>query len=387
MGVEKAVNVEDLYRMAKRRTPKVAFDFIEGGVEGEAALARNLAAFQRYCLVPRYLVDVSQIDQTTSLFGRTWASPFGFAPTGAAGLFRLGSDLHLAAAAAKANIPYIMSGASNDTIEDAARIAREQTWYQVYAARDRSITEDMIRRSADAGLGALLLTVDVPTRPARERNVRNGYSHDLRKLTPGRIVDGLLHPIWTYDYLRNGGAPTLGNWQPYAPAGSDVHAVLDFVNSQIPASSQTWRELETYRRLWDGPLIVKGVMHPDDAIRAADLGAEGVIVSNHGGRQLDRAPASIDAFPAVKAAVGDRVTLMLDSGVRRGADIIVGLCLGAAFVFVGRAAVYGVVAGGEAGATRVIDILRHQIETNLAQIGVTAIDQLGPDRLAENAPA
>ena len=385
MGVKKAVNIEDLHRMAKLRTPKVAFDFIEGGVEGEAALARNIAAFERHCLLPRYLVNVSQIDQTTPLFGRNWASPFGFAPTGAAGLFRLKSDLNLAAAAAKANIPYIMSGASNDTIEDAARIAREHTWYQVYAARDSNITEDLIRRSADAGLGALVLTVDVPARPTRERNVRNSYSHDLRKLTPGRIADGLLHPIWLYDYLRNGGAPTMGNWAPYAPPGSNVHAVLDFVNDQIPASGQTWRELENYRRLWDGPLIVKGILHPDDAVRAADLGAEGVIVSNHGGRQLDRTVTSIDAFPAVKAAVDDRVTLMLDSGVRRGADIIVGLCLGAAFVFVGRAAVYGVVAGGEAGATRVIEILQHQIETNLAQMGITEIDQLGPHCLAENA--
>ena len=278
--------------------------------------ARNEAAFHRYGLLPRYLVDISKIDQSTTLFGRTWDSPFGFAPTGAAGLFRMGSDLMLAAAAAKANVPYIMSGASNDTLEDAARIAPEQTWYQAYAARDGKITEDMIRRSADAGLGALVLTVDVPIRPKRERNVRNSYSHDLRKITPGRVVDGLLHPFWTYEFLRNGGAPTLGNWAPYAPPGSDVHGVIDFVGTQTPASSQTWRELETYRRLWQGPLIVKGILHPDDAIRAADLGAEGIIVSNHGGRQLDRAPSTIDAFPAIKAAVGNRVVLMLDSGVR-----------------------------------------------------------------------
>jgi len=174
MGLDKAVNVDDLHRMARRRTPKVAFDFIEGGVEGETGLARNVAAFQRYNLVPRYLIDVAKVDLTTPLFGRTWSSPFGFAPTGAAGLFRIGADLNLAAAAAKANIPYVMSGASNDTIEDAARVAREHTWYQVYAARDGKITEDRIRRSADAGLGALVLTVDVPTRPARARNVRNG---------------------------------------------------------------------------------------------------------------------------------------------------------------------------------------------------------------------
>ena len=385
MGVENALNIDDLYRIAKRRTPKVVFDFIEGGVEAETALTRNEAAFRRYGLVPRYLVDVRTVDQTTPLFGRQWASPFGFAPTGAAGLFRLGADLNLARAAAKANIPYIMSGASNDTIEDAAKIAREQTWYQVYAARDAKITEDMIRRTADAGLGALVVTVDVPIRPRRERNVRNGYSHDLRKLTPGRVLDGLLHPVWTYDWLRNGGAPTLGNWVPYAPPGADVHAVLDFVNTQTPASHQAWRELESYRRLWKGPLIVKGILHPDDALRAAELGADGVIVSNHGGRQLDRAPAAVDMFPAVKAAVGDRLTLMLDSGVRRGADIIIGLCLGAAFVFVGRAAVYGVVAGGAAGAAKTIEILRAQVNTNMGQMGITAIDQLGPHCLTEPA--
>ncbi|NNE83305.1 MAG: alpha-hydroxy-acid oxidizing protein [Alphaproteobacteria bacterium] len=383
MGVEKAVNIDDLYRMAKRRTPKVAFDFIEGGVEAETALPRNESAFNRYNLLPRYLTDVTKIDQTTTLFGRSWAHPFGFAPTGAAGLFRMGSDLNLAAAAAKANIPYVMSGASNDTIEDVARIAPDQTWYQVYAARDIKITEDMIRRCADAGLGALVLTVDVPIRPRRERNARNQYSHDLRKITPGRIIDGILHPRWTYEYLRNGGAPTMGNWVPYAPSGSNVHQVLDFMATQTPASGQTWHELETYRRLWKGPLIVKGILHPDDATRAADLGANGVIVSNHGGRQLDRAPASLDAFPAIKAAVGDRMTVMLDSGVRRGADIIIGLCLGADFVFVGRAAVYGVVAGAEAGATRTIDILSQQLATNLAQMGVASIDQLGPHCLTE----
>jgi (S)-mandelate dehydrogenase len=383
MSVTNAVNIDDLFRIARRRTPKVVFDFIEGGVEGETALARNEAAFGRYGLVPRYLVDVHSVDLTTPLFGRDWANPFGFAPTGAAGLFRLGADLDLARAAAAANIPYIMSGASNDTIEDAAKIAREQTWYQVYAARDGAITEDMIRRSADAGLGALVVTVDVPIRPRRERNVRNGYSHDLRKLTPGRVIDGLLHPVWTWEYLRNGGAPTLGNWVRYAPPGADVHAVLDFVNTQTPASHQSWRELESYRRLWQGPLIVKGILHPDDALRAAELGADGVIVSNHGGRQLDRAPAAVDMFPAIKAAVGDRLTLMLDSGVRRGADIVVGLSLGAAFVFVGRAAVYGVVAGGAAGAAKTIEILRAQVATNLGQMGITQIGQLGPHCLTE----
>jgi L-lactate dehydrogenase (cytochrome)/(S)-mandelate dehydrogenase len=189
--------------------------------------------------------------------------------------------------------------------------------------------------------------------------------------------------VWTIDYLRNGGAPPLGNWVRYAPAGASAQRVLDFVNTQIPIVDQNWRDLENYRRLWTGPLIVKGILHPGDAVRAAELGADGVIVSNHGGRQLDHAPASVTAFPAIRDAVGDRLTLMLDSGVRRGADVIVGLCLGAKFVFVGRAAVYGVVAGGAAGAAKVIDILQQQIKTNMGQMGITAIDRLGPHCLME----
>jgi (S)-mandelate dehydrogenase len=383
MNVKKAINIDDLYKIAKRRIPKVAFDFIEGGVESETALSRNINSFQRYGLLPRYLVDVSKIDQSTTLFGKKWNSPFGFAPTGTAGLFRRGADLMLAAAASKANIPYIMSGACNDTIENAARIGRETTWYQIYAANNKSITEDMIRRCKDAGLGALVVTVDVPIRPKRERNARNSYSHDLRKLTAERAVDALLHPRWTYEYLINKGAPSLENWAPYAPPGSNSHEILDFFNTQTPAKSQTWQELETYRRLWDGPLIVKGILHPEDAIQAINIGADGIIVSNHGGRQLDRASTSIDAFPAISAAVGDKTTLMLDSGIRRGADIIIGLCLGAAFVFVGRAAVYGVVAGGEEGAAKTINILSQQLDANLGQMGVTAINQLGPHYLTE----
>jgi L-lactate dehydrogenase (cytochrome)/(S)-mandelate dehydrogenase len=383
MNVKQAINIDDLYKIAKKRIPKVAFDFIEGGVESETALCRNINSFQRYGLLPRYLVDVSKIDQSTILFGKKWNSPFGFAPTGTAGLFRRGADLMLATAASKANIPYIMSGACNDTIENAARIGRETTWYQIYAANNKSITEDMIRRCKDAGLAALVVTVDVPIRPKRERNARNSYSHDLRKLTAGRVVDALLHPRWTYEYLINKGAPSLENWAPYAPLESNSHEILDFFNTQTPAKSQTWQELETYRRLWDGPLIVKGILHAEDAIQAINIGADGIIVSNHGGRQLDRAPTSIDAFPAISAAVGDKTTLMLDSGIRRGADIIIGLCLGAAFVFIGRAAVYGVVAGGEEGAAKTINILSQQLDANLGQMGVTAINQLGSHYLTE----
>src|SRR6185437_14777979 len=200
MRIDQAVNIEDLHQMAKRRLPKVAFDFIEGGLEDEHGLDRNTSAFRKHQLLPRYLVDVSVRDQSTTIFGHTFSSPFGIAPTGGAGLFRRGADLMLAEAAREANIPYIMSGSSNDTIEDAARVAPKNAWYQLYAARDGKISEDMIRRVADAGMDALVLTVDVPVRPRRERNIRNGFANirgawlkAALSLKPAILVESLTH--------------------------------------------------------------------------------------------------------------------------------------------------------------------------------------------------
>jgi L-lactate dehydrogenase (cytochrome)/(S)-mandelate dehydrogenase len=379
MRVEQAINIDDLRRMAKRRLPKIAFDFIEGGLEDELGLARNETAFSRHSLVPRYLVDVSRRDQTRELFGRTYDSPFGIAPTGIAGLFRPGADLMLAEAAATANIPFIMSGASTASIEQAARIAPDHTWYQLYAAADMAICEDMIRRARDAGLGGFVVTVDVPVSSKRERNLRNGFSSPL-KLTPSIVWDGLTHPFWLIDYLR-AGQPVLENWAPYAGGGvADSARVQAFYRTQQRAS-QTWRELEAYRRLWPRKLVVKGILHPDDARRCAEIGVDGIMVSNHGGRQLDRAPSPLEVLPAIRAAVGDRLTLMLDSGVRRGADILTALCLGAQFVFVGRATLYGAAAGGLAGVRRAIEILRGEIDTVQGQIGCPSLDRLGPDFL------
>jgi (S)-mandelate dehydrogenase len=380
MRVEQAINIADLHRMAKRRLPRIAFDFIEGGIEDEHGIARNEAAFLRHRLIPRYLVDVSKRDQSTKLFDRIYASPFGFAPTGTVGLFRRGGDLMLAQAAASANIPYVMSGASNATLEAAVKVAPDHTWYQLYAAQDSRIAEDLIRRSRDAGIGVLVLTVDVPVRGKRERNIRNGFSF-AHRLKPSIFLEALTHPAWIVEYLRHGGVPLVENWLPYAGADASAEAVIRFFDTQTPAAAQQWRELEGYRRLWPGVLIVKGILHPDDAVRAADVGADGIIVSNHGGRQLDRAPSPLEVLPAIKAAVGDRLVLMLDSGVRRGADIVVALCLGVRFVFVGRAAVYGVAAGGLAGAKRTIDILREEIDLALAQIGCPRADRLAPEFL------
>jgi L-lactate dehydrogenase (cytochrome)/(S)-mandelate dehydrogenase len=388
MKLNDAVNIEDLHQMAKRRLPKVAFDFIEGGLEDEHGLETNRAAFLRHKLLPRYLVDVSKRDQSQTIFGRKFDSPFGISPTGSAGLFRRGADLMLAEAAREANIPYIMSGASNDTIEAAAKVAPKNAWYQLYAARDGKISDDLIRRTADAGLEALVLTVDVPVHSKRERNTRNGYANIrgnwLRaalSLKPSLLAEALTHPGWVMEYIRHGGTPALGNWLPYLPEGASAEDTVKFNRAQVPAHAQTWKELEHYRKLFPRTLIVKGIMAPDDAVRCADLGCDGIIVSNHGGRQLDQAPASLDVLPAIKRAVGDRLTVMLDSGIRRGADILIAMCLGAEFCFFGRPTLYGAVAGGLDGVRKAVEIFRTEIDLVMGQIGCPSLDQLGPDFL------
>ncbi len=389
MKLDQAVNIEDLHRMAKRKLPKVMFDYIEGGVEDERGLERNRAAFHKHELLPRYLVDVSVRDQSATVFGHTYSSPFGISPTGGVGLYqRRGGELLLAEAAAEANIPYIMSGGSNASMEEAVRIAPNNTWFQLYAAKDRDLTDALIGRARDSGVGALVLTVDVPVNPKRERNFRNGFANvrnggvlEALKLKPSIIAEALTHPGWVLDYVRHGGAPTLGNWAPHAANGASTAEVIQFGRSQTPAAAQTWHDLERYRRLFPRPLVVKGILNPADAIRAAEIGVDGIIVSNHGGRQLDQAPASLDALPAIKAAVGDKLTIMLDSGVRRGADILIAWCLGAQFVFFGRPTLYGAVVGGAPGVKKALDIFRTEIDLVMAQIGCPSLDQLGPDFL------
>jgi (S)-mandelate dehydrogenase len=388
MKLNDAINIEDLHQIAKRKLPKVIFDYIEGGVEDERGLARNEAAFHKHRLLPRYLVDVSKRDQSATVFGRTYASPFGISPTGGVGLYRREGEVMLAQAAAEANIPYIMSGGSNASMEEAARVAPNNVWFQLYAAKDSNITDALIGRARDAGLGALVLTADVPVHPKRERNFRNGFVNvrsggvlESLKLKPSIILEAMTHPAWVIEYVRLGGAPGLGNWAPHAGNGASTADIIKFGRTQTPASAQTWRDLERYRRLFPRKLVVKGILNPADAIRAAEIGCDGVIVSNHGGRQLDQAPASLEALPAIKAAVGDKLTVMLDSGVRRGADILIALCLGAQFVFFGRPTLYGAVAGGLPGVRKVIDIFRSEIDLVMGQIGCPSLSELGPDFL------
>jgi isopentenyl diphosphate isomerase/L-lactate dehydrogenase-like FMN-dependent dehydrogenase len=376
MKVEDAINLDDLRKIAKKRLPKVIYDFIEGGVDDEEGLVKNEQAFIRRPLVPRYLVDVTAINQTATIFGRTYSSPVGIAPTGGISNYYWGGDLMLAKAARDANIPFIMSGAATATMEDMAKVAPEHGWYQLYMAKDKSISEDMIRRARDLGLETLVITVDVPVSSNRERNKRNGFGRPLR-LSLANKLDALRRPQWLKSYMQNGIA-RIANWEPYVGREVDADELAGFVASQIHGAL-TWNDVEKFRKLWPRNLVLKGIMRPEDAIRAAEIGVDGLMVSNHGARQLDRAPSPLDVLPAIDAAVGDRLTLMLDGGVRRGSDVLTALCLGAKFVFLGRPTLYGLVAGGEPGAAKAVKILQREIDLTMAQMGCPALSDLGPD--------
>jgi L-lactate dehydrogenase (cytochrome)/(S)-mandelate dehydrogenase len=374
MNVKHAINIDDLRKMAKRRLPRIAYDFIEGGVEDELGIVRNEASFDRERLVPHYLVDVSKRDQSTDLFDRKYASPFGVSATGLAALFRPGADLMLAEAAAAANIPFMMSGMSTASIEEAAKVAPSHSWYQLYVARKREITLDLIRRVRDAGFSTLVLTVDVPVATKRERNLRNGFALPP-KLSTTTMLDALRHPGWIAGYLRYG-MPRFENWAQYARANSTTRQINSFAAIQAPASTVTWKDLDEFRQLWPRHLVLKGIMYRGDAVRAAEAGVDGIIVSNHGGRQLDQAPAPLEVLPIIREAVGDKMTLMLDGGIRRGADIVMALCHGARFVMVGRATLYGAAAGGIEGVRRAIAILREEVDLIMGQIGCPTIAEM-----------
>lgn len=369
------VNIEDLRKLAKKRLPKIAYDFIEGGTDDEVGLVTNEQAFREARIVPRYLIDVAVRDQSTTLFGRTYSSPIGIAPTGLAGLFRRGADLMLAEAARDANVPFIMSGASTGSIEALGKLAPDHGWYQLYSSKDEAISEDLIKRVGDAGLKTLVFTVDVPEGSNRERNTRNGWGRPL-KLNWSTKLEALEHPAWMLEWLRHG-TPYFSNWAKYAGPNASAEQVADLVAYQNRAP-MTWKHVERFRSIFKGNFVLKGIMHPDDAIRAHSLGVDGIMVSNHGARQLDNAPSPLHVLPAIRDAVGDKMTVMFDGGIRRGLDALIALCMGAKFVFQGRPTLYGVTAGGVEGAKTALGIFRREIDISMAQIGATKISDLGP---------
>ena len=379
-NIQSAVNLEDLRTLARRKLPKIAFDFIDGGVDDERCLMRNRDAFAQQCLVPRYLRDVSKVDQSVHLFGHRYNSPIGISPTGLAGLWRPGADLMQAKAAKAANVPFMLSSSANASIEEAVDIAPDNVWFQMYCTRDERINGDMVQRAINTKVRVLVVTVDVPINANRERNRRNGFARPFR-MTPAVAIEALGHPLWVIRYLRTGGVPMMSNWQPYAPKGALPDEVADMFGTLTPAPMISWENLSQIRRMWHGPLVLKGLLHPDDAREAVRIGADGIVVSNHGGRQLDAAPSPIEMLPQIREAVGDDCTLILDSGIRRGSDVVIARCLGADSAIFGRPSLYGVAAAGEAGAAKALQIIRNEINMVLTQMGCAAFEKLGSEYL------
>lgn len=299
-----------------------------------------------------------------------------------AGFFRPGADLMIARAAAAHDVPYIMSSASCSSIESAVAEAPKNTWFQVYGTRNPDITVDLVKRATRLDVPVLVLTVDTPVMGKRERNIRNGFKRPM-KMTPGVIMQGLSRPAWTYRYLMARGIPLMENWAPYAAPGADANTVADLYGDQTPAPGQTWEVLRTVRKLWAGPLVVKGILHHEDARMCVDLGADGLLISNHGGRQLDTAPAPIDVLPRIAEAVGHKAELLIDSGFRRGGDIAKALCLGAKAAFVGRPIMFGVAAAGQDGVRSVLDIYRRELDLLMGQMGWTDVGCAGSSSILD----
>jgi L-lactate dehydrogenase (cytochrome) len=373
-GLGRALTIEDLRRLARRRLPRAVFDFVEGGAGDERTMARNRAAFERLLLRPRVLVDVSKREQATVVLGERVATPVLVSPTGMAGLCWPRGEVAAARAAHEAGTIYTLSTHSSCSIEEVATGAPGPLWFQLYVWQSRELTRSFVDRARAAGYRALVLTVDVPIISRRERDLRNGFTVPPR-VTMRNALDTLRRVGWMRRVLL-GPRLTLANLvgAPGAPR-TDIVTLGGVAHRQVDPSV-AWPDLAWFRSLWRGPLVLKGVLTVADARRAADHGVDGLIVSNHGGRQLDGTPASIEALPAIADAVGDRLEILLDGGVRRGTDVVRALALGARAVMVGRPYLYGLAAGGGPGVRRALDILAAEVDHALALVGVPRVGDL-----------
>ncbi|MCB8840536.1 alpha-hydroxy acid oxidase [Aurantimonas sp. VKM B-3413] len=368
------ISVDDLRQEARRRLPRFAFDFIDGAAGSEAGLRRNRAAFEDAVLRPRALVDVDgDLSTTAELLGREWAMPFGVAPIGLAGLAWPGMDRILAEAAQAAGAPYAASTPATATLESLRRAAPTSAWFQLYVGRSQEIVDDLLARAADAGYDTLIVTVDVPRPGRRRRDLRNRFALPLR-YTPAFVWDLVTHPAWSMAAAHNG-PPRFANLERYAGASSSAASLAEFQAAQS-SGRLDWRLLTEIRRAWKGKLIVKGLLAPSDAARAASEGADAVAVSNHGGRQLDSAPATLQVLPAIRQAVPDGFPLLLDGGVRSGEDIVKALVAGADYVLMGRPFLYAVAARGRTGASDLFHLLRMELLDAMAQMGCRTLQEL-----------
>lgn len=374
-------NIYEIRAAARRVLPSPLFDFLDGGAEDERTLARNVAAFDWWALLPRTLVGVASIDTRTTVLGHEIAWPVMLAPTGMSRIFHPAGERAIARAAAKAGTIYTLSTMSSVSMEEIGGLTQAPKWFQVYCFRDRELTREFITRARAAGFTALVITVDVPVSANRERDRRSGMTIPL-KLTLASMTKFAQRPRWVLDYLTNA-PPVLANVVHKIADGSvGATSLVDHINRQFDPSI-TWKDVEWMIGEWDGPMVIKGLLHPEDARNAASIGARAVIVSNHGGRQLDGASASLDALPRIVDAVGDRLEVLLDGGIRRGTHVLKALALGARAVMIGRAYLYGLCAGGEAGVDRALALLRAEVVRDMALMGAQTVAEVTRDRVAE----
>ncbi len=377
--IARVYSIEDMRRLARRRLPRAVFDFLDGGAEDETTLRENRAAFARVRLAPKVLVDVSQVDTRTAILGASANLPIAIAPTGAVGFGWRGGDVAIARAAAACGIPYTLSTTATASIERIADEAGGRLWFQAYILRKREFTLGLIERARVAGYEALMITVDLPVGGKRERDLRNDFAIPFR-FTPKNVLDFATRPAWALSMLLRG-VPVMENLSGFSADSTTASAIASSVGRNYDPSFN-WDDLARIRDRWPRTLIVKGIVRPDDAARAAAIGCQAIVVSNHGGRQLDGGIATLDALPGVVAAVQGRVSVLLDGGIRRGADVVKALAFGATAVLIGRATLYGVCADGEAGALRALDILRDELTRTMQLCGVRRIGDIDASLLA-----
>lgn len=373
-SLQKVYSIDELRRIARKRLPRAVFDFYDGGAEDEIALRANVSAFDRINIISRFLVDVAQPDTKISLLGAPALLPIAVAPTGAIGYGWPFGDVAIARAAGLAGVPYALPTSATSSIERVAREAPQtRLWFQSYMLRKREFTMGLIDRACKAGYEALIITIDMPTGGKRERDMRNDFGLPFR-YTPRNVVDFASKPSWVARLLQSG-KPTLENMIGFVPHEQDASTIASSVGKNYDPTFN-WDDLARIRDVWPRRLIIKGILHPEDARQAAKIGADAVIVSNHGGRQLDSSPSTLQALPAVVREVGSHLEVILDGGIRRGSDIIKALALGADAVMVGRPMLYGVSAGGQDGAERALFLLQEELLRSMRLSGLASLSQI-----------
>ena len=366
-------SVSDYRRLARRRLPRMMFDYVDGGAFEEVTLRANRADLQRLTLKQKVLCDVSTLDTATTLFGQNLSLPLVLAPIGFAGMMARRGEAQAARAAEKIGIPFTLSTVGICPIAEVKQATTQPFWCQLYMMKDRGVVQEILARAAEANCGALVFTVDLPVLGTRYRDIRNGMGVRLSQLSKLKLAWNFAsHPRWAYDVGLMGQPLNLGNLHGVVKGADSLNALLAWTTTALDPSV-TWKDLEWIRGLWKGPLILKGVLDVDDAREAVNTGADGIVVSNHGGRQLDAAMSSISLLPKIADAVGGQTTILMDGGIRSGQDLTRALALGARACMIGRAWVYGVAARGEAGVTAVLETMRRELRTSMALIGKTRI--------------